>query len=248
MATLCTGNTSCGGAAMSLSLAITSWLNAPAALPSASLTAAWMHLGWSLVLAWLGAWIAAWIGARVWAGNTTAQQRSMVSAALLLAAWAWVPGPWGASYWLGLAFQGTSVLTAALVAMGLWRLWRGTNAGMQWMSGYSVGAIVLGWILLLDSFAVWPVSLYSLGFEPGTVAACVMVMVLLPLAVGGRAMASNGWRLLLLVLCTYVVLRLPSGNVWDALLDPWAWVALQVGAIAQWLQRRSAIRRGPVSR
>jgi hypothetical protein len=26
----------------------------------------------------------------------------------------------------------------------------------------------------------------------------------------------------------HVVLRLPSGNVWDALLDPWLWIVLHV--------------------
>jgi hypothetical protein len=35
-------------------------------------------------------------------------------------------------------------------------------------------------------------------------------------------------------LALFVLLRLPTGNVWDALLDPWLWLLLQ----ADWLQRR----------
>jgi hypothetical protein len=45
------------------------------------------------------------------------------------------------------------------------------------------------------------------------------------------------WRLppvlLVGVLLVHVVLRLPTGNVWDALLDPWLWAALQLA----WLPR-----------
>jgi hypothetical protein len=30
------------------------------------------------------------------------------------------------------------------------------------------------------------------------------------------------------VLAAYVLLRLPTGNVWDAVLDPFVWLALHV--------------------
>jgi len=52
-----------------------------------------------------------------------------------------------------------------------------------------------------------------------------------------RQSARDVSLLLGAVLLLQVLLRLPTGNLWDALLDPWLWVVLQVG----WLQH--ALRR-----
>jgi hypothetical protein len=35
------------------------------------------------------------------------------------------------------------------------------------------------------------------------------------------------------VALVFVVWRLPSGNVWDAILDPWAWLVLQGWLLAR---------------
>jgi hypothetical protein len=41
----------------------------------------------------------------------------------------------------------------------------------------------------------------------------------------------------------HVVLRLPSGNVWDALLDPWLWIVLHVSVF--WEKPRVSASNGP---
>jgi hypothetical protein len=46
--------------------------------------------------------------------------------------------------------------------------------------------------------------------------------------------------LVAMAVMAFVVLRLPTGNAWDALLDPWLWVALHVMAFRAW--RLSRIR------
>jgi hypothetical protein len=57
---------------------------------------------------------------------------------------------------------------------------------------------------------------------------------------GGHAASLQPQCVLVaLVLIAYAGLRLPTGNLWDALLDPWLWVALQVRFIQGLLQRRS---------
>lgn len=220
---------------MSLDFSLAGWLGAPAALPASSVSAVWMHGGWSVVLAWLGMELSQWIfpapRGRASAGLGLAGQWPR-AVALVLMVWACVPGPWGIAFWLGLAFQSPSVLTVGLAAAGLWRRMGGALGwGARWTLAYWAAAIALGWVLLLDSFALWPIALYGWGFEPIAVVA-LSVAVALPMAIPGtQASTSMGWRLALIVLLLYVMLRLPTGNVWDAVLDPWGWVALQVLAV-----------------
>ena len=213
------------------------WATDSPALPTAGAMQVWLHLGWGVVLAWLGACLAGWL----FAEHKHDVQVKWVTA-LALAAWAWVPGPGGAAYWLGLAFQApsaTSVLMcAALLAMRLRvtgsnratrlfydtaRSLGGTALWLAWM-----GAL-LGWALLLDSFAVLPLQLYAWGFSPAALF-LVIVMALLPWAVGcsnsGSGLVAPGFVVPVAAL-VFVVWRLPSGNVWDAILDPWAWLMLQ---------------------
>ena len=84
--------------------------------------------------------------------------------------------------------------------------------------------VVLGWVLLLDTLAWFPVSIYAWGFGSAAVALTLVVAMLLWLLIGSRVSA-----LLLVVLALFVLTRAPTGNLWDALLDPLLWLALQLG-------------------
>jgi hypothetical protein len=68
-----------------------------------------------------------------------------------------------------------------------------------------------------------------------------LLLLLLPwvLRKEGWAMVSET-PLVAMAVMAFVVLRLPTGNAWDALLDPWLWVALHVMAFRAW--RLSRIR------
>jgi hypothetical protein len=196
------------------------------ALPSLELTQLWLRLGWGVVLAWLGSAIAGWWSPRSWVGLVVA---------LLLLASAWLPDPFSPAYWLGLAFQLPSTVTVLLSALLLWR--RARKVPHWWKDRRSAPAgellllVVmgagLGWLLLLDTFAVLPVQLYAWGFSP-LAAGLLAFVVLLPWFAGGRhnhrlpAWVAPG------AVLVFVALRLPTGNVWDAVLDPWLWLALQV--------------------
>ena len=164
-------------------------------------------------------------------------------AAGLVALWTLLPGEISPAFWLGLAFQTPSVMSVLLCLGWLWRFHRqapgvALNAvsrrALSWLAGLGV---VLGWVLLLDTLAWWPLSVYAWGFSAAAVGAVALAAVLL-WGISGQAV----WVLPLGVLALFVATRLPTGNVWDALLDPWLWVALQGG----WLV--SLVRRWRVAR
>jgi hypothetical protein len=217
-----------------------------AALPAWWLQQVWLPLGWGLVLAVLVRWLVAR------GGSGRLQGGMSWSAAAAVVLWSLWPGPWSVSYWLGLAFQAPSGLSVVLACGALWRAWRGPMAlaasGAQKPVGGMVGAwgwwvlALLGWVLLLDTFAWWPLSLYAWGFGPQALAWLVLAS-LLPMVMGG-------WRAhpavygLPLALLLFVALRLPTGNLWDVVLDPWLWVWAQYVALRQlWLYLKVLLKR-----
>lgn len=193
-------------------------------LPTAGAMQLWLHLGWSVVLAWLAAW---WVPRRPW------------TAALLAALWAWAPGAYSPAYWLGLAFQAPSVVTVLLCAGGLWPRWRAGDTEQNALTprlptdrrvlALAVLGALTGWVLLLDTFALLPLPIYAWGFGPLAVGLIAMLATL-PWVVGPRGDSAQGWRLVVvpLAVLVLVVWRLPSGNAWDAVLDPGLWLILQL--------------------
>jgi hypothetical protein len=149
-----------------------------------------------------------------------------------VAAWAWVPGDWGISYWLGLSFQTPSLVSGLLAATLLVHPSAQRSVCVSpWDRVYAIGAVLLGWVLLLDTFALFPISLYSWGFEPSTYAG-LWAFALLPWVVSGRAAwrTRGPWQLCAALL-VFGLARWPSGNVWDAVLDPCLWLVLQALAV-----------------
>jgi hypothetical protein len=113
---------------------------------------------------------------------------------------------------------------------------------------------VLGWMLLLDTLAWLPVSVYAWGFGSAALGA-VAVFVTLLWVVSGTAGVNRmapglvGPVPILCVLTLFVLTRLPTGNLWDALIDPWLWIALQVGWLISAVRRwRTATRSLPATR
>ena len=95
--------------------------------------------------------------------------------------------------------------------------------------------LLLGWLLLLDLLAWLPVPLYSWGFGSPALAA-VMLMAglawaLSPVSAGPASLAPERWlppACLALCVALFVLTRWPSGNLWDALIDPWLWIFLHL--------------------
>ncbi len=209
------------------------WCGDVPALPLARDMALYALAGWSVVLAWLAATVLARWGWGRWAG-VPAQRFAAVAMVLAVC----LAGPGGLAFWLGLAFQSPSLSMCLLCAVLLWRRLgpqaHGGHAEQDAMAQrtrtYFAGlAAVLGWALLLDTYALLPVQLYALGFSPA-MGAVLWLLVALPWVLW-RKLGAQGW-VVGCALLLFVALRLPSGNVWDAVLDPWLWLAAQV-----WLVR-----------
>jgi len=191
-------------------------------LPSPGAMQWWLYLGWSVVLAWgFAAQGQAW------------PQRVRRVGAALVALWCWVPGPYSPAYWLGMAFQAPSISSVVLCA---WLLRESLLVSRvapplpvptdRSALALSMLGVILGWALLLDTLALLPVSLYAWGFSP-IAPALVLLVALVPWVLGyrHRSLGPKAWVAPIVVLL-FVALRLPTGNVWAAMLDPWLWVLL----------------------
>ncbi len=209
------------------------WASEPT-LPSLDAMAWVRQGGWALVLFCI-----------VWQGSLGLRHlprpvRSALATTLALAA-LW-PGPMGLSHWLGLAFQSPGLAT---IGLALWGIARGVQprdtrqvfrpdhaARMTWLLA-SLVVVALGWLLLLDTLALLPVFVYPLGYSRGAVGAWALVAFGLSLQARTRTMGLG----LLAALAVFAVTGLPSGNLWDALLDPWLWLVAHGSAWRQALKR-----------
>lgn len=210
------------------------------ALPDLALMRIARYLSWAIVLAFL-----------VMALGCRWPRRFRLGLAGLLFVWTLIPGPVSPAFWLGLAFQMPSLMSTAICGVSLVLILRtgscrlsdpAQGRALQWAG---LGGVLLGWLLLLDTFAVLPLPIYAAGFSPAATGVAVLVAVLPWMVVGPR----HPWRwvsyLLGSVLVLYVLLRLPTGNLWDALIDPWLWVVLQMGWLVRGIRRLNAAWRGP---
>ncbi len=200
-------------------------------LPPTWLFRLYLGLGWGLVLAALAL---AWLRRRGSAGMALQRWLPMV---LLL--WCLLPGPWSPAYWLGLALRAPSALLLLLCGWSVWRQLR-PQSDLDDVSTLlrpaTAALVLLGWLLLLDTLALaGPFSLYAWGYAPLTLGVLVFAG-LLPALLRGQLAFSGLWLGALLL---HLALRLPTGNVWDAVLDPGLWLWLQWTWLKRWRQSRA---------
>jgi hypothetical protein len=148
---------------------------------------------------------------------------------------------------LGLVFQAPSILAVLLCDVLLRKRFFANRSGPaavyapnRFRLSLAVAGVLLGWALMLDTLALLPLQLYSWGFSPVALALVLLVGLLPWLA--GTSPRHSRWWVLPLALLVFVVWRLPSGNVWDAVLDPCLWLALH-GYLARAAWRHYATRR-----
>ena len=199
------------------------------ALPLWAVMQVWLPVGWALVLAGWTCYVVGSITRRRWA---------LAAIPLLVAVWTLWPSSRGIAHWLGMAFQAPSIVLVFLSVCVGWRAWRGIPLPRPSRTGWVLLAtgLLWGWVLLLDSFALLPVAVYDLGFGvPALVGAAVAFLWPWLLRDGPRQ--AMPW-VAVLTLLLFVVSRLPTGNVWDAVLDPWLWFGLHLYAIRWVVQRR----------
>jgi hypothetical protein len=194
-------------------------------LPEATWQLAYGHLAWALVLAAL----AATLLARALSGRAPWAPTMRWAMPLIVAGAVALPGPASPVYWLGLAFQWPSVLLSGLCAISLWRQWSAHNpANLRMPVPLAAGVAVLGTLLYADAMGWLALGWYAAGFAAYWAPATGAVLAVL--ATGclwvqpRRLRTARPFPAALLAACTaYAVLRLPTGNLWDALLDPFVW-------------------------
>lgn len=196
--------------------------------PQAALRQVCVHVLWGVVLAAAG-WRVAYVLQPHW--------RLAWAACVGIASS--LPGPLSPAYRLELAFASPSWTSVLLCGLWLWRQtrpqavfsdpWtpRPTNhIPLPWV----LCGIGLGWVLALDTFAALPVqqSIYGWGFSP-------LASVVLMVGAAAAWIIAGRWihALPFLAIALFVLTRLPSGNVWDAVSDPLLWLYLHVHLAAR---------------
>jgi hypothetical protein len=98
-----------------------------------------------------------------------------------------------------------------------------------------------GGLLLLDTFGGLSVSVYAFGFDAAlawTGWLCALIWLMLAywfdlpvwhVQVAGSWLVATG---------LFVFTRAPSGNVWDAWLDPWLWLLAMTKITTYWWRQR----------
>ncbi|KQQ86543.1 hypothetical protein [Massilia sp. Leaf139] len=136
-----------------------------------------------------------------------------------------LPGDASPAWKLGLAFQYPSGLLMSLCVLCLTRRWQGRAPGSFLPLPLSTTVALAGSVLYLDAMGVLSLGLYYAGFGPFAAPALALlgsaacVLAILRRGGGWHAPALLGAFLL------FSLLRLPTGNLWDAMLDPllWGW-------------------------
>ena len=157
-----------------------------------------------------------------------------------------LPGEASPAYWLTLVFQYPSGLLAGYSLVALWARWHEKPVDFLLHPAFALLLMTLGVVLYLDAFGVLALGLYYHGFEPATSALVATAAALAGVAAIWLRFGAGGAALLSAVLL-FSLLRLPTGNLWDALLDPLLWAWALVSAIAAARRRYLAPKTGVAS-
>ncbi|THC40001.1 hypothetical protein [Massilia sp. Mn16-1_5] len=159
--------------------------------------------------------------------------------ALLMA----LPGSLSPAWGLGLAFQYPSGLLVGCCLLGLHARWRKEPVPVMMPVSLAAPLAIAGAALYLDAMGLLAQGYYYAAFGP------VGAPLLALLGVAGCALAiargqGRGHALVLLgALLLYTLLRLPSGNLWDAILDPLLWGWAVVALVRHGLRRYARSKR-----
>ena len=151
----------------------------------------------------------------------------------------WLPGPASPAFWLGLVFSYPSVMLVACCAVNVGLFWGRSGmppnasgdsasapaaASAPALSAPLAAALAIGGIVLYADAAGWlALQIYARGFE--TPFAPVAALVIGALGVLGIRSPTGRPTGVVLLACAmaFTFARLPSGNLFDALLDPMMW-------------------------
>lgn len=198
-------------------------------LPWLGLQVIWAHFAWGMVLAACGVGLLS--RRRPFPAPLAV---GWLVLAFVLCAW---PGPVSPAYWLGLAFQAPSPLLVACCAMTIWVNAQGATGYRVLPFGPAALLVAVGALLYADTVGWLTLGLYARGYGPEAALAGLLLGALAVLAVvvgrhRGIALA------VVLSLTLFALCRLPTGNVWDAMLDPLLWFWALFSLLARWRASR----------
>jgi hypothetical protein len=201
-------------------------------LPELGWQWAYSRLAWGIVVAALLL--------HVWPRVTASFPRVALAVAGLAIAAMGLPGSASPAHWLGLVFQLPSVMLVACCALAL--LARRTALHVGPVPGLHVTLVIAGGGLVLyaDSSGWLHLGLYAHGFDArwGPLAA-LLAGAWAAWALRGCNTRAPGLTVFACVM-VFCLTRLPSGNVFDAFVDPliWLWcLGLALRAARQRLRR-----------
>ncbi len=175
----------------------------------------------------------------VCAGITAAPLPRAAAVSAALAAFAmWLPHAASPVFWLGLVFQQPSPMLVAFCALALLARWTRLRIGPPPGAGSALVLAAVGLLLYADSSGWLSLGLYLRGSDPlWAPLAALLAGAWAVWAV--RAEATRRAALMTLAAtAVFCLTRLPSGNVFDAFLDPLLWLMSVGVALKAGVQRR----------
>lgn len=186
-------------------------------LPDLAWQIAYGRLAWGIVIAAM--LVALWPVAR------RLPRRALGAFLFGIAVLTALPGEASPAYWLGLGFQYPSGMLLGLCLLGLRARWQGSEAGPFMPVSLAAAIAIAGAALYLDAIGWLSQGYYYAGYGPvgAPVVALIGTVGCLLALLRGRGGRQN--LALLGALLLFTLLRLPTGNLWDAVLDPllWGW-------------------------
>lgn len=202
-------------------------------LPELDLQIVYGRLAWAVVLATV--LYALW---PAWRRSRAVLPGILAGAALMMA----LPGAASPAYWLGLAFQWPSGVLLGYCLAWLYARWQDRPRDICLPLGLALPLVLAGAVLYADAIGWTAQGVYYWGFGPYAAPALGLLIAFACAVALARVRARAAAFAVLFAMTLFALLRLPTGNLWDALLDPllWMWA---LGSVAVVLGRRR--RRGP---
>lgn len=195
-------------------------------LPTLLLQNAYGKLAWAIVIAA--------VIASLFSASRQLTRREVGQLVGLAVVVALLPEQFSPVYWIALAFQWPSGMLVALCLLQLSRPWRQAPTGSSMPMPLAAAIAVFGIVLYLDALGLASLGLYFWGFGPR--GAPMFALAAMALCVAGivKGYARPHLFAALGAFALFTLLRLPTGNLWDALLDPllWVWALLSLAATA----------------
>lgn len=184
------------------------------------------ELGWQIIygrLAW--AIVLAALITTLWPRSWLLSRRAVIFLLVGTAALQMLPEEASMAYWLGLTFQWPSGVFVALCLVKLHSASRGGPREATIAPGLATILALTGGVLYLDAIGWVSYGLYYWGFTPIGAPLLALLVAVACSVVAVRSHARSQAFALLAAVTVFSLLRLPTGNVWDALLDPllWGW-------------------------